>query len=75
MLTRSAYFLFFGLLLGLPTDLSAQTHLFTFPSSLTLCGEPVPLNDRKAWEMMDREFTMVVYDSAQVYLWLKRSSR
>lgn len=68
------------LLLGLfflaPADLLAQNnHLFLFPSSLTLCGETVPLDNRAVWEMMDREFTMVVYDRAQVYLWLKRSTR
>ena len=46
-----------------------------FPTNLTLCGEPVPLHDRKFWEMMDREFTLAVYDQAQVFLLLKRSTR
>jgi membrane-bound lytic murein transglycosylase D len=58
-----------------PHSLEAQQPYYTFPNNLTLCGEPVPLQDRKIWEMMDREFTMAVYDRAQVFLWLKRSSR
>jgi hypothetical protein len=58
-----------------PADLPAQHYLFTFPPDLTLCGERVPLDNRAVWEMMDREFTLVVYDRAQVYLWLKRSTR
>lgn len=53
----------------------AQAFYYTFPHSLSLCGEPVPLSDRKIWERMDREFTINVYDRAQVFLWLKRSKR
>ena len=58
-----------------PLSLEAQQPYYTFPTNLTLCGEPVPLHDRKFWEMMDREFTQTVHDQAQVFLWLKRSSR
>lgn len=58
-----------------PLSLEAQQPYYTFPTNLTLCGEPVPLHDRKFWEMMDREFTQAVHDQAQVFLWLKRSSR
>jgi membrane-bound lytic murein transglycosylase D len=67
--------LLLGLVLLIPANLPAQNYLFTFPAELTLCGEPVPLDNRAVWEMMDREFTLVVYDRAQVYLWLKRSTR
>ena len=67
-------FLFMAALL-FPLSLEAQQPYYTFPTNLTLCGEPVPLQDRKFWEMMDREFTQAVYDRAQVFLWLKRSSR
>jgi peptidoglycan lytic transglycosylase D len=67
-------FLFITALL-FPLSLEAQQPYYSFPTNLTLCGEPVPLHDRKFWEMMDREFTMAVYDRAQVFLWLKRSSR
>jgi membrane-bound lytic murein transglycosylase D len=67
-------FLFMAVLV-FPLSLEAQQTYYTFPTNLTLCGEPVPLHDRKFWEMMDREFTQAVYDQAQVFLWLKRSSR
>ncbi|MGQ9484622.1 MAG: transglycosylase SLT domain-containing protein [Desulfosoma sp.] len=45
------------------------------PSNMDLCGEPVPLHDRDVLERFDREFTIVVYSHAQVYLWLKRAER
>jgi len=67
-------FLFMAALL-FPFSLEAQQPYYSFPTNLTLCGEPVPLHDRKFWEMMDREFTMAVYDRAQVFLLLKRSTR
>ncbi len=40
-----------------------------------LCGEPVPLEDRRVWERLDREFTISVWDRAQVFMWLKRAGR
>jgi hypothetical protein len=48
-----------------------------FPPSkfLSLCGEPMPLEDRNVWEMLDRELTIAVWDRAQVFLWLKRAGR
>ncbi len=45
------------------------------PQKLDLCGEPVPLHIRDVLERFDREFTIVVYSHAQVYLWLKRAER
>jgi peptidoglycan lytic transglycosylase D len=71
------FFLVFGLLVGgsLLRTSPCVAFYYTFPSCLTLCGEPVPLADRKVWERMDREFTINVYDRAQVFLWLKRSKR
>lgn len=45
------------------------------PNSIDLCGERVPLNDPEVYERFDREFTLVVYNHAQVYLWLKRMER
>ncbi len=48
---------------------------FKPPSELTLCGEPVPIQRADVFERFDREFTIVVYSHAQVYLWLKRSER
>jgi LysM repeat protein len=45
------------------------------PNSIDLCGEPVPLNNQEVYERFDKEFTLVVYNYAQVYLWLKRMER
>ncbi len=45
------------------------------PSRMELFGEPVPLVVQDVWERFDREFTLVVYNHAQVYLWLKRTER
>lgn len=48
---------------------------FALPDRLDLCGEPVPLQIEDVKERFDREFTIVVYSHAQVYLWLKRKER
>lgn len=45
------------------------------PDAMDLCGESVPLNLEDVYERFDREFTLVVYNHAQVYLWLKRMDR
>ncbi len=45
------------------------------PEQLDLCGEAVPLHVQDVRERLDREFTIVVYGHAQVYLWLKRMQR
>ncbi|MEJ5348620.1 MAG: transglycosylase SLT domain-containing protein [Desulfosoma sp.] len=45
------------------------------PETLDLCGEPVPMHLQDVKERFDREFTIVVYSHAQVYLWLKRAER
>jgi membrane-bound lytic murein transglycosylase D len=42
---------------------------------MDLCGEPVPLEVQDVQERFDREFTLIVYNHAQVYLWLKRMQR
>jgi hypothetical protein len=47
----------------------------SFPETLTLCGEAVPLEDRRVWEMLDREFHITVWNRAQVYMYLKRATR
>ncbi|MEA1923042.1 MAG: transglycosylase SLT domain-containing protein [Pseudomonadota bacterium] len=47
----------------------------TPPKTLSFCGEPLPLHERHSREMLDREFTIAVYDRAQVIMWLKRSTR
>ncbi|SFM75193.1 lytic transglycosylase domain-containing protein [Thermodesulforhabdus norvegica] len=48
---------------------------FEPPRHMDLCGEPVPLHRQDVMERFDREFTIVVYAHAQVYLWLKRAER
>ncbi len=48
---------------------------FAPPDQLALCGEAVPLDVPEVKERLDREFTIVVYSHAQVYLWLKRMQR
>jgi membrane-bound lytic murein transglycosylase D len=45
------------------------------PDNMDLCGEPVPLHVQEVLERFDREFTIIVYNHAQVYLWLKRMER
>ncbi len=48
---------------------------FPPPAQLELCGESVPIQDQNVLERFDREFTMIVYNHAQIYLWLKRMER
>ncbi len=64
-----------GLVL-IPGDLRAiNVPLYDIPAELQLCGEPVPLNRQDVWEMLDQSFVVAVYNTDQVILWLKRSSR
>ncbi len=48
---------------------------FPTPKSISLCDEPMPLENHRVWEMLDRELTISVWDRAQVFLWLKRAAR
>ena len=48
---------------------------FPLPGSISLCHEPIPLENRRVLEMLDREFTIAVWDRAQVFMWLKRAGR
>ena len=45
------------------------------PGRIDFCGEPVPLEHQEVLERFDKEFTLVVYNHAQVYRWLKRKER
>ena len=45
------------------------------PAKMDLCGEPIPLHDQEVMERFDKEFTLIVYNHAQVYLWFKRMER
>jgi hypothetical protein len=48
---------------------------FPCPRTLTLCGEPMPLENPDVYEMLDREFTVLVWDHAKVFMLLKRAAR
>ncbi len=48
---------------------------FQMPGTLALCGEPMPLEDPRAAELLEREFLISVWDHAQVIMWLKRAGR
>lgn len=56
-------------------SMPAVTPYYPPPDKIDLCGEPVPLESQSVQERFDREFTLVVYNHAQVYLWLKRMER
>lgn len=45
------------------------------PGRIDLCGDPVPLENQMVMERFDKEFTLVVYNYAQVYRWLKLKER
>jgi len=45
------------------------------PNSVSLCGEAVPLERQAVRERLDREFTIIVWDRPQIFLWLKRANR
>jgi membrane-bound lytic murein transglycosylase D len=73
---------FYFVTMGLPSSVfSAREKIypvlyeFPLPESLTLCGERMPLEDQFVREMFDREFTIMVWDRAQVFMWLKRAGR
>jgi len=48
---------------------------FPLSEELTLCGEPVPLDNRYVAEALDRELVIAAWDHAQVIMWLKRAGR
>ena len=48
---------------------------FPCPKTLTLCGERMPLENPDIFEMLDREFTVLVWDHARVFMLLKRAAR
>ena len=59
----------------LPEVTATPAGYWTLPDSLTLCGERIPLEDRRIWEMLDREFQITLWDRAQVVMYLKRAER
>lgn len=57
------------------TSIGGVSSGFPLPGSISLCHETIPLENRRVLEMLDREFTIAVWDRAQVFLWLKRAGR
>lgn len=64
------------------TDLTAEMSRtrpavarFRLPDSLTLAGQPVPLDRWDVAERLEREFFLALGAPAQAVLWLKRSAR
>ncbi len=45
------------------------------PDTVILCGETIPLDQQSIRERLDREFTIIVWDRPQIFLWLKRANR
>lgn len=82
-LRLAVFILFFCLLtMGFPSSVfSVRDKIYPsfydhpLPEALTLCGERMPLEKRYVREMFDREFTIMVWDRAQVFMWLKRAGR
>jgi hypothetical protein len=48
---------------------------YKLPREVVLCGERVPLEDKKVWENLDREFLLSLSNEAQVLLYMKRARR
>jgi membrane-bound lytic murein transglycosylase D len=48
---------------------------FPLPESVNLANERMPLEHQNVREMLDREFTIAVWNRAQVFMWLKRAGR
>jgi len=81
-MNRIGYGLFMAVIMALAggaalaqTGQTLEVPYFSMPQQSDLCGEPVPLQIEDVRERFDREFTLVVYNHAQVYLWLKRKER
>jgi membrane-bound lytic murein transglycosylase D len=48
---------------------------YKLPPTISICGERIPLEDRKVWEMLDQEFLVALGNEPQVLLWMKRAQR
>ncbi len=45
------------------------------PETVVLCGEAIPIDRPSINGKLDREFTILVWDKPQIFLWLKRANR
>ena len=48
---------------------------YRLPDEITFCDERIPLEKRNVWERLDKEFLIIIGNTPQVMLWLKRSNR
>ncbi|PIE71915.1 MAG: lytic transglycosylase [Deltaproteobacteria bacterium] len=48
---------------------------YPIPTRMTLCGERVPVEQTRVFEMLDREVTISAWDHAQTFMWIKRAGR
>ncbi len=46
-----------------------------FDTPVDFCGEKVPLDDPDIRERMEKEFLLILWDRAQIVLWMKRAGR
>jgi hypothetical protein len=49
--------------------------IYKLPEVVSLCGERVPLEDKKVWENLDQEFLVALGNEVQALLWMKRARR
>lgn len=80
MLSRAVLILILFLSITLPfafaQDASGPVfNAYSCPKAVTLCGERMPLENPDVFEMLDREFTVLVWDHAKVFMLLKRAAR
>lgn len=76
---KATFFTLFYFVLGINIGY-AQTGMqkieeIYIPASLSLCGEPIPLGQQYAQEMLDRELTISAWDRAQTFMWFKRAGK
>jgi hypothetical protein len=48
---------------------------YKLPEEAFLCGERIPMENKKVWENLDREFLLTLSNDVQVLLWMKRARR
>ena len=49
--------------------------VYKLPEVVSICGENVPLEEKKVWEVLDHEFLSALGSEVQVLLWMKRARR
>jgi membrane-bound lytic murein transglycosylase D len=56
-------------------DIPALIDSIRIPGPMSFCGEAVAMDDAEVRERMDKEMLLMLWDRAQVILWLKRATR